>query len=45
MTPEVQRWIAGALVIAALAYVAMRAWRQVVAARKTRGCGPGCGCE
>jgi hypothetical protein len=45
MTPAVQRWIAAALVFAALAYVAVRAWRQVVAARRARGCGPGCGCD
>jgi len=45
MTPAVQRWIVVALVIGALAYVSMRAWRQVVTARRARGCGPGCGCE
>jgi hypothetical protein len=44
MTPDVQRWIAVVLVVAALAYVALRAWRQVVAAKRARGCGPGCGC-
>lgn len=44
MTPDVQRWIALALVVAALAYVAIRVWRQVVVARRARGCGPDCGC-
>lgn len=44
MTPDVQRWIAAALVVAALAYLAARAWRKVMAARRTRGCGSGCGC-
>jgi hypothetical protein len=44
VTPEVQRWIVVALVLGAVAFVAARVWRQIVAARRVRECGPGCGC-
>ncbi len=47
MTPEVQRWLAVAVVTAAALYLSLRAWsawRAARALRRTPGCGPGCGC-
>ena len=46
MTPEVQRWLAIALVAAAAAYLAWRGWRarRLSSRRGATGCGPGCGC-
>jgi hypothetical protein len=43
----VQRGLAFVVVLIAVAYLAGRAWRQwrsASAARRSPGCGPGCGC-
>ena len=49
MTPEVQRWLAVAAVLAAGVYLSWRGWRawRVAHAGARAGCGggPGCGCE
>jgi hypothetical protein len=48
MTPDAQRWIAVAAVVAAAMYLSLRGWRAWRAARavhRAPGCGPGCGCE
>jgi hypothetical protein len=47
MTPALQRWVAIALVIAAVAYLSGHAWRTrraAAALRQSARCGPGCGC-
>lgn len=47
MTPDVQRWVAIAVVIAAAAYLSWCGWRirrAAAALRQSAGCGTGCGC-
>ena len=47
MTTAVQRWLAAALVLAAVGYLlwrGWRTWRAASAARRSTGCGPDCGC-
>jgi hypothetical protein len=44
MSAAAQGWAVGVILLVALAFLARRAWRQVAEARRTRGCGPGCGC-
>ncbi len=47
MTPDAQRWVVAAAVVAAALYLSLRAWRAWRAARgaaRAPGCGPGCGC-
>jgi threonine/homoserine/homoserine lactone efflux protein len=47
MTPLVQRGLAVALVVVAVAYLAWRGWRMwrtAASMRRSAGCGPGCGC-
>ena len=44
MTPLVQTMIVVAIVLVAAVYLGARARRSWKAARRTSGCGPGCGC-
>jgi hypothetical protein len=47
MTLDLQRGLTIALVLLAVVYLSRRSWRHwraISGARRTSGCGPGCGC-